>query len=254
MKTAVLQSFRKVDVPAWMASCMRSVREWAEAQGWQYCLLDDQFFDLAPAWARRRCGRNLYAITDVARLIWMREVLSRRHDRVVWADADVLVLDPKALADHVCSVRGHGFARELFLRVSADGSAQPQWGVNTALMVFDHSDPVHAAYLQACLHRLRQLPDGEVPRTAMGPDLLHEIARGRRLQFIEGVGLFTPAMLDELVNGDGALLRHYRALSRVPLAAANLCHFMRNATAPSQRPAFDRVYEAAVAQLIGVVA
>ena len=238
---AVLQSFRTSDVPSWIALCMNSVRQWALSQGWDYHILDDRFLDLPPSWVRQRCDNNLYAATDVARLIWAQDVLSRDHERVIWADADILVFAPDALARHVGAVQGHGFARELFLRVTGRRT-EPHWGLNNALMVFDRGDPVLADYLRACLKRLEGFRDGEVPRTAMGPTLLQQLDATQRLHRIEGVGLFTPAMLEPFAAGRDALMRQYVAHCAVPPAAANLCHFMRNATITSRRLAFDRMY------------
>lgn len=246
---AVLQSFRTVDVPSWIAQCMDSVRQWALSQGWDYLVLDDRFLELPPDWVRQRCGRNLYAVTDVARLIWAQDVLSGDHERVIWVDADVLVFDPGGLARHVAAVQEHGFAREFFLRVTGKRT-EPQWGLNNALMVFDHHAPVLADYLRICLERLEGYRDGEVPRTAMGPALLQQLGTSRRLHRIEGVGLFTPAMLEPFATGRDALMRQYVSHCPVPPAAANLCHFMRNATAPAKRPAFDRMYASAVERLM----
>lgn len=248
-KVAVLQSFRTVDVPSWITRCMDSVRQWALSQGWDYLVLDDRFLDLPPGWVRERCGRNLYAMTDVARLIWAKDVLSGDYERVIWVDADVVVFDPSGLARHVDAVHEHGFARELFLRVTGKRT-DPQWGINNALMVFDRHAPMLADYLRICLERLEGYRDGEVPRTAMGPTLLQQLDAAGRLHRIDGVGLFTPAMLEPFAAGRDALMRLYLSHCPVQPTAANLCHFMRNATAASRRPAFDRMYALAIERLM----
>ncbi len=248
-KVAVIQSFRTVDVPLWIERCMASVQQWAQSQGWDYFVLDDRFLELPPESVRQRCGANLYAVTDVARLMWAQEVLQGEHERVIWADADVLVFAPDQLARHVDAVSEHGFARELFLRVFKD-RIEPQWGLNNALMVFDRGSTMLADYLRICLAQLEGYRDGEVPRTAMGPALLQQLDAGDRLHRIEGVGLFTPAMLGPFAAGQDELMHQYSSLCPVRPAAANLCHFMRNATAPAMRPEFDRVYAAAVERLL----
>jgi hypothetical protein len=248
-KVAVLQSFRTVDVPSWITRCMDSVRQWAMSQGWDYLALDNRFLDLPPGWVRERCGSNLYAVTDVARLMWAQDVLSGDYQRVIWVDADVVVFDAGGLARHVSAVHEHGFARELFLHVSGRRT-DPRWGINNALMVFDRHAPVLADYLRICLAGLEDYRDGEVPRTAMGPALLQQMDAAGRLHRIEGVGLFTPAMLGPFAAGRDALMRLYLSHCPVPPAAANLCHFMRNATIASRRPAFDRMYAAAIERLM----
>lgn len=256
MKTIVLQSYRKSDVPAWMTACMASVRRWAQSRGWAYEFMDDAFFALAPAWARERCTGNPYAVTDICRLVWQKQMLDQGWERAVWADADVLVFAPDTL--DIPIGRGHGFARELFLQVAADGRAVPIHGVNNALMAFERGDHMLAAYLEACYARLRALAPGPVPRTALGPAILAELATQHDLRLIEGVGLFTLAMMQDLAGGGGTHAREYLRLSATAPAAANLCHFLRNATRTTDRPQFDAIYNRAVELLLatqgGVIA
>lgn len=76
---------------------MDSVQQWAVSQGWDHLVLDDRFLDLPPGWVRKRCGSNLYALRDVARLIWVQGMLSGDYHRVIWVDADVVVFDAAGL-------------------------------------------------------------------------------------------------------------------------------------------------------------
>ena len=248
MKTIVLQSFRTHDVPGWIGACMGSVRAWAEGRGWAYELMDDAFLALAPDWARWRCRGNLYAVTDVSRLIWARRKLDEGYERAVWADADVLVFAPARL--RLTDGSGHGVARELFLHVGEGARTTPIHGLNNALMAFERGDPVLDACIEACYRCLRALAPGPVPRTALGPDLLRRLAEGRQLRSIDGLGLFSPAIMEQIACGGGPLTREYLRHSPVPPAAANLCHFMRNATRGDLRPAFDRMYGEAIGRLL----
>lgn len=248
MKTIVLQSFRTTDVPRWLKRCMDSVRGWAARQGWDYECLDDRFFELAPAWVRERCARNIYALTDICRLQWMKNQLASVYDRVIWADADMLIFAPDKLA--ITNHQRHAFAHELFLRLDGDGGVTPIEGINNAMMVFQRDDPVLDAYLEACLRRLRELPEGPVPRTALGPSLLVELAKEQPLQILHGVGLFTPEIMRQIGAGGGPLPREYLRRVPGPLGAANLCHFQRNGTAPQHRIHFDSAYAQAVDRLL----
>lgn len=252
--TVVLQSFRTHDVPAWLQACLHSVRGWAQQQGWQWRFMDDAFFGLAPDWARQRCAGNVYALTDLCRLLWAERTLAEGAERVLWADADVLVFEPARL--RWPAGQGHGFARELFLPVDRQGRAgSPQHGINNALMGFEAGDPVLADYRAACEQALHSAPAGPVPRTALGPALLVELGRQRPLQVIEGVGLFTLAQMQAIAHGPAhapgrALLAETLRHSHTPPAAANLCHFLRNATPPERRPGFDALYGLAVQRLL----
>ena len=245
--TVVLQSFRSHDVPAWITTCMRSVEAWAAGAGHRYERMDDAFFALAPAWARRRCADNLYAVTDLARLAWMRATLAKGASRVVWMDADVLMFRPDRFA---LSDAGHGFARELFLAVDDDGTTAITEGVNNAVMTFMHGDPMPERYWSAATAALRALPDGPVPRTALGPALLERLDRAWPLTRIEGVGLYTWAILHDLVHGAGVLLEQADAAMPARPACANLCHFLRNLTPESGRADFDRTCLEAVKRLL----
>jgi hypothetical protein len=84
----------------------------------------------------------------------------------------------------------------------------------------------------------------------MGPTLLQQLDAAGPLHRIEGVGLFTPALLEPFAAGRDALMRKYLSHCPVPPTAANLCHFMRNATAASRRPAFDRMYALAIERMM----
>jgi hypothetical protein len=56
----------------WIAQCLTSVQAWAAARGYGYEFVDDQLFELAPAWFRERCGAARLPQTDLARLLLMR--------------------------------------------------------------------------------------------------------------------------------------------------------------------------------------
>jgi hypothetical protein len=227
---------------------MQTVRAWADGNGWDYAFMDDQFFALAPDGVRERCGTNLYAVTDVCRLIWIKRALAGGYDRVIWADADLLVFAPQILT--IDSPTGAAFADEVFLRVEPNGGTSVVTGLNNALMVFEPEQDVLDSYLEACLQRLRSLPPGPVPRTALGPVLLDELDKRAPLDRIFGVGLFTLALMRDIAAGGAALIEQYRRVSPAPVAAANLCHFLRNGTPPADRHHFDRLYGLAVARLL----
>jgi len=216
--------------------------------GWEYERLDDAFFDFAPVWARRRCAGNIYALTDICRLQWLRMQLHRGYERVIWADADILIFSSVRL--DVTTRNGHAFARELFLSTDREGQVKAIEGINNALMVFERNQSVLDTYLTACLERLRSLPAGPVPRTELGPELLADMANNKPLDTMNGIGLFTPAIMRQIAFGGGPLTMLSDKLPPGPLGAANLCHFLRNVAAPVQRSSFDALYDRAVSILI----
>ncbi len=61
MKTAVYQSYRTRDVPAWVNRCMQSVRAWADAQPFDYRFIDDRLgrYRRARRWVFDQCTHGL---------------------------------------------------------------------------------------------------------------------------------------------------------------------------------------------------
>lgn len=227
---------------------MDSVQKWASAEGWAYERCDDSFFDMAPDWVRQRCAGNIYAVTDVCRLIWLRNQLDAGYERVIWADADILIFEPAHLDLSNC--KGYAFSHEIFLRVFAGGRMSSVQGMNNALMVFEREQSMLDSYLDECLQTLHALPPGPVPRTELGPAMLMNLNRGHPLNMLNGIGLFTLAIMQQIANGGGPLTRECIRLSPAPLGAANLCHFLRNNTHVEDRPRFDALYNQAVSQLL----
>lgn len=197
------------------------MRSWALANDWSYEFLDDRFFSPAPDWVRERCAGNIYAITDVCRLHWIRSSLDDGFERVIWADADILMFDSSQI--DVPTPRGHAFAHEIFLRMNADGSFSPVEGMNNSLMVFERDQEVLDVYLARCFERLRATSSGGVARTALGPLLLRELDAQYRLDRLFGVGLFTLALMRELADGGGNLADELARRSPARLGAENLC-------------------------------
>lgn len=248
MRTVVLQSFRTHDVPEWLLLCMQSVKSWTESHAWDYAFMDDAFLELAPSHLRGVCGANIYALTDVCRLLWVKQMLEKGYERVVWADADLLIFAPHKL--RLDGMWGHGFAREIFLRVERAGLFTPIEGINNALMFFEQGDPTLEVYLQAVYGVLEEAEPGKVLRTALGPHLLKSLDGNRHLNRIEGVGLFTQAVMSQLVKKKRGMFDALTELHGRPLAAANLCHFLRNATPHEQRVEFDAVYQEVALELL----
>jgi hypothetical protein len=210
--------------------------------------MDDSFLSLAPEWVRSRCGDNIYAVTDLCRLQLLKNMLEKGYDRAVWVDADVLVFAPENLK--IATEHGHGFAHELFFRFEHDGHYTALESINNSVMVFEKGQMLLDQYIAAAFNALRQSPEGPIPRTALGPTVLQKAYPQHELDRIYGVGLFTLAMMYEIVHGGGNLISDYVCAVPEPLGAANLCHFLRNETPVTHREQFDRLYMNAVDKLM----
>lgn len=248
MRSIVLQSFRAWDVPAWMHAAMRSVRAWAESRGHDYRFQGDTFLDYAPGWARWRLRTQMPAVTDLARLAWMRATLAEGFDRVIWADADLLVFDPERFT--LPEGAGHACARELHLYLHEDGSTEPRPGINNAVMMVEAGDPFVERYLAAALAEAGRADPVTMPHTLLGPVLLARLASEQAIPLIEGVGVFGPGLMDGIAKGGNGLTREYLRHVPVPPAAANLGQTLRAITLETLHSDFDALYDRAIERLI----
>lgn len=244
----ILQSYEAPSVPGWIARCLVSVQRWAAARGYGYAFTD-RFFDAVPDWFRAICGRETGPMTDIARLVLMQRLFDRGAAFVVWIDADVLVFDPDALA--IDATAGFFGIRERALLLDRD--RRPVIGpenVNGAILGSARDDPRFATYRWAVEEIVRRHTDGPIPRTIAGPQLLTRMASRHPFAALDHVGLLTPAMIAEIAAGGTDLCSRYMAAFGSPLAAANLCHFYRDAVSDERRRRFDDAMNRAIALLV----
>lgn len=248
MKALVLQSFRTADVPAWMSSCMHSVQQWASHNQFDYRFIDDVFFSRAPDWMRRRCAGNLYALTDVCRLLWLTDILDEGYECAIWADADMLIFAPNELT--IPASIGSIFAGELFMRAGQKSYDKINYGISNAFMAFTREGLVLNVYLDACIRQLKKSQPAVLPRTALGPQMLKELAKTESLRTLDSIALFTLPLMRDIAKGGGRGLSAYLRHSAATPKAANLCHFVRNTLQEHERWKFDQIYKAATARLL----
>ena len=98
-ETLVIQSYRTEMVPAWINRCLGSVRAWTSLCGLDYRFFGNEIFELVPTWYRERADGRLPVMTDLGRLILVREALGSGARSVFWIDADIFIFD--SLCRHV---------------------------------------------------------------------------------------------------------------------------------------------------------
>jgi hypothetical protein len=225
MHTLVCQSYRLADVPAWLDACLGSVRAWAQVQGFDYRFVDDRLFDYAPDWYRIKTGGDVLPVSDLARLLLIREAFGQGYQRVVWADADILVPDPAAFTIGVNA--GYAFCREVWvgLRHRRGALTCLDANVNNAVCVFVQPNSFLDFYIEACQSRIRSL--SQVDRLDAGSRLLTALHDLVRLPLLANVALFSPLVLADVARGGGAALDAYLAHFAAPIHAANLCGSFR---------------------------
>lgn len=236
MRTVVYQSFRTENVPPWIEQCMRTVRDWAALQGFEYRFWDDRFFDLVPAALRPRASVHVCLLSDYARVVAARQLLAEGYERTIWVDADAVIFAPKDFLIRV--TEGHAFCREVWLDRVTLGVPQFQLTVNNSVTVFCKGETLIDEYLQD----MGRILAGPQPLTALsiGTDWL--LARRRRMRFplLTQAGTFGPILAERYLADDGSFLRRYLRYQTSPVHALNLC-LSHTQTADGRTPDPEKV-------------
>lgn len=223
MKTLICQSFRIDDQPAWIAQCLSFVRHWSDLNGYDYRFEGDRFLERVPDWFRDKAGGCLPVVSDLARLLMMRDGLEQGYDRVVWLDADVLIFAPERLI--LDDTLSFAFGREVWIQASA-GELRSYRNVHNAICLFAKGNPFLDFYIDSCLRLMRRMAaDGMTPQF-LGPKFLTAQHNMIGFDLIDRVGMFSPLVVRDIVSGGGPALDKQTDARPAPLAAANLCHSM----------------------------
>jgi hypothetical protein len=198
MDTVVLQSFRQHTVPAWLARCMRSVQDWAKAQGYGYEFVDDRLFDHVPQALRDKPRRSLLPLTDIARLGLMRDRL-HRFERTVWIDADVLVFRPTLL--QLPAQAGAMLCHEIWASLDEHGRLTLDRRINNAVMIFERDHPLPDFLHYAAIELYGQLDTATMPPAALGTGFLSRLGQLLPLRVFHQVACLSPLLLNALASG-----------------------------------------------------
>ena len=219
-ETLVIQSYRTENVPAWINSCLGSVEAWASLCGLDYRFFGNEIFQRVPAWYRERAKGCLPVLTDLGRLILVREALGSGVGTVIWVDADILIFDPEKLRVDIDAE--YAFSRELWVQPGARG-LKVYRNVHNAFCMFRQGNPFLDFYIHACLSVMRRV-DSNVPNQIVGTKLLTAMHNIIGFPLVEQVGMASPLVLQDLSAGAGGpALTRLVAKSPVTLRAVNLC-------------------------------
>jgi hypothetical protein len=225
VKTIVYQSYRTVNVPAWIGRCMPTVRDWAAAQGFDYRFIDDRLFEYAPPWYRRKVGDDVLLVSDLARLEVAKELLAQGFDRTVWVDADVVVFAPEQFTIDI--TEEYAFCREVWVAPGPDGKLGCSVRVNNAVSVYLRANHFLDFYIHACQWLVRHKP--RLGRWDAGTRFLTVLHDLMPFRLLNSVGLLSPVMMADIARGAGPSLPAFMACFGAPLGAANLCASVQGA-------------------------
>ena len=110
----VLQSQNPARLDGWQGRCCATVEAWARRRGYEYRRCGDELFDRCPAFLRERHGAQPVVLSDLARLLWLREVLDEGFGHAIWCDADLLLF-----RDFEPVIAGDRFGRECWVQRDA---------------------------------------------------------------------------------------------------------------------------------------
>jgi hypothetical protein len=227
----------------WMARCCESVRAWATQHGWEYRFVGDELFDRLPPVLRARLVAQQVVASDLARLLWLREVLDEGHARAIWCDADLLLF-----SDFSPPAADHAFGREVWVQASGRGLRSYR-KIHNAYLLFSAQSVVLPYYLDRARHLLERVELPVVPQF-VGPKLLTAWHNIVPFAVEERVGMLSPLALRDLNRGGGPALARTLAGHAGRPCAFNLCASAMTAS-DATRPLQESELAAAVQRLLG---
>lgn len=205
--------------PGWVHRCVGSVAAWAGARGYGHEVLGDELLDAVPGWVHDAAGDEVLPVTDVGRLLVLRDRLATGHDRVVWLDADVVVFDGDAIDVEVDADLAVG--HEVWVTGGPEGSLRAVELVCNAVV------SARPGGVDDLLERtLDAARSGPLATRALGPDLLTVQHRRQPFATVPGVAMCSPRVVADLAFGGGPALELQLATEPWPIGAANLCASM----------------------------
>lgn len=219
MKTVVYQSYRTKNVPDWIKTCLGSVQSWAERVGADYRFYGDELFERVPGWYLEKTKERLVVATDLARLVLAKELLADGYERVIWCDADMLVFAPNSLTISVETE--YAFGREIWVQYDAKGRLKAYNKIHNAFFVFTQENSFLDFYIHSCLSIVKRI-DGLMVPQIVGPKFLSAIHNIVACPVIEEVGMFSPLVVKDVIDGTGKALDLLKHESPKALYAANL--------------------------------
>jgi hypothetical protein len=214
----VIQSHR-VPLPcAWLQPCLDSVASWARARGYDYRFLDDQIFDLLePDLVEKTCAQPVIA-SDLARLKSLQQGLAEGYDCVIWCDADFLIFNAD---DFILPETDFALGREVWIQPGEQGKLRAYVKVHNAFLMFRQGNHFLDFYTDTA-ERLLRLNQGSMPPQFIGPKLLTALHNIAICPVMETAGMLSPAVMRDLLAGEGQALDLFYDKSSVALAGANL--------------------------------
>ena len=215
----ILQSAAAVR-PDWVSRCMTSVADWCQRQGYHYHCIGDELFEWVTPELRTKLHDRRPILADLARLRWIEAELAARGGRVVWIDADTLVVDPTWRTPDSTHTF---FGEECWVQSTTEGTWRAYQSPHNAFMGFTAASPVlgFLAYLSESI--IERADAAYIAPQMVGPKLLKALNNLAQFTLVPEAGAASPELLAEWVRDAGPATACYEQAARGPLALVNLC-------------------------------
>ena len=198
---------------------MDGVKDWSESRGWDYKRVGDEIFDLVPKEYREKSQNEIHLMVDLARLILAHRFLSR-YERVVWLDADVLILDPDSFLDDWPN--SFAFSHEIWLNNEGGaGVLKAKRNINNAVCCFCRPDARLNFFIDATYRRVMDLKN--LRHFDASTTFLSQLNDIYTLPQFLNVALFSPHITQAILKNEEALVQWYGSQLPSKVKAVNLC-------------------------------
>ena len=227
----ILQSAAAVR-PDWVSRCMTSVADWCQRQGYHYHCIGDELFEWVTPELRTKLHDRRPILADLARLRWIEAELAARGGRVVWIDADTLVVDPTWRTPDSTHTF---FGEECWVQSTTEGTWRAYQSPHNAFMGFTAASPVlgFLAYLSESI--IERADAAYIAPQMVGPKLLKALNNLAQFTLVPEAGAVSPELLAEWVGHAGPATACYEQAARVPLALVNLCSSLTHSEEDMER-------------------
>ena len=219
LKTVVIQSAPD-SRPRWVTDCLLGVEAWSKDHAFTYQFFDDSFFDVLPDWYRQKLSGRGPILADLARLLHIKAALEAGADRVIWCDADTLIIDGSWQPSTTTHSR---FGEEHWLQRDKSGRLEIRRQPHNAFMIFLQASPV----LNFLIHTIESMiarvdPDHIAPQM-VGPKLLKALHNLAHFDLEPEAGAMSPLLLKAIRQSDTKVIEFFVERSGQVPKCLNLC-------------------------------
>ena len=203
-----------------MTDCLLGVEAWSRDHGFSYQFFDDSFFDVLPVWYRDKLSGRGPILADLARLLHTKMALEKGADRVIWCDADTLIIDRSWQP----SVTVHSrFGEECWLQRDKSGRLEVRRQPHNAFMVFMQASPVLNFLIHTIESVIARVDRDHIAPQMAGPKLLKALHNLAHFDLEPEAGAMSPLLLTALRQVDEGMIEFFvNRRSHAP-KCLNLC-------------------------------